>query len=184
MFKNSTVWHGGLQRLIDVITATPHLWLRDTRLKYLNLRIDLRDSKFLLSDRESGMATPADVYEAAAKSEEQNGTAAGTDAAWQLMQEAAIARASYSHGRDGASPTHEERADRQVHRCYVVHNIDLGLLLRQRDLIQKAADGCQLTAEECNELEGAVNAYDEMIDGAEGWMTCECGACGSYTRED
>lgn len=65
--------------------------------------------------------------------------------------------------------THEQRAAAQLHTDFMVRNVDLGLLLRQRDIVQKARDGHALSAEEQEELEGAINMYDALIDGAEDW---------------
>lgn len=49
------------------------LWLCDSRLKYLSLRIDTRDGGFIVSDRDGNQIEPERVMRAAVKSKEKFG---------------------------------------------------------------------------------------------------------------
>ncbi len=46
-------WNLDLAKFAKLVEDHPALWLRDARLKYLNVRIDTRDGGFILADRDN-----------------------------------------------------------------------------------------------------------------------------------
>lgn len=54
----------GLLELLQAIKDNPHFWPEDSRLKYLEVRIDTRDMGFVLWDRDRKAVTPDDVMNA------------------------------------------------------------------------------------------------------------------------
>ena len=58
--------------IIQDIRDTPHLWLEDTSLKYLTLRIDTRDGNFRLFDRNGKSVSIERVREAYGKALKRN----------------------------------------------------------------------------------------------------------------
>jgi len=50
--------------MVVLLKQHPHLWMVDSRLKYVNLRIDTRSGSFTMTARDGVRVTPEDVMEA------------------------------------------------------------------------------------------------------------------------
>ena len=66
-------WHDSVAAFAALIEANPGLWLRDMSLKYLELRIDTRDGRFIVFDRDHKRISP-DRAEIAARAARESGS--------------------------------------------------------------------------------------------------------------
>jgi hypothetical protein len=66
-------WNKDAAALAKLIQDSPRLWLCDSALKYLVLRIDTRDGGFVLADRDGKTIEPERVVRAAASAREKFG---------------------------------------------------------------------------------------------------------------
>lgn len=57
-------WNLGAAKLVALIEENPFLWLKLTRAKYVELRIDTRDGGFNLFDRDRQPLSPDDIVAA------------------------------------------------------------------------------------------------------------------------
>lgn len=67
------------------------------------------------------------------------------------------------------SLTNDQRGEQQKHTHVTIGPIDLALLLDQRDLYFRLAEGQELTREEMITLDGLVELIDHIVDECEGW---------------
>lgn len=58
-------WHKNVALFAKIIAENPGLWLRDSDLKYLNIRIDVRSGDFLVSCRDDEAISADRVVKAA-----------------------------------------------------------------------------------------------------------------------
>ena len=62
-------WHRELARFIALVEASRGMWLVDSPLKYLELRVDTRSGQFVLKDRDGNRISPDRVVAAARAAE-------------------------------------------------------------------------------------------------------------------
>ncbi len=72
-------WYDDLDRLVRLVREHPNLWLRNSQLKYLSIRIDTRFCRFVISDCDGNTINPGDVL-AAVEATYSEGIDRGTDA--------------------------------------------------------------------------------------------------------
>lgn len=69
-------WHHRADEFLRVVVEHPFLWLRLSKAKYLDIRVDTRDGGFTLRDRDGNLMDPEEVIAACRESVEQFGDAA------------------------------------------------------------------------------------------------------------
>ena len=57
-------WYEDVAKFCALVQSAPLLWLRDSQLKYLDVRVDTRSGTFKLSDRDGNIIRPERVQEA------------------------------------------------------------------------------------------------------------------------
>lgn len=62
-------WNRDIGLFAAVVKKSPGMWLKDSPLKYLDVRIDTRSGHFVLFDRDHKMISPDRVLQAAAAAE-------------------------------------------------------------------------------------------------------------------
>ena len=58
----SSKWNPSAVAFLQQVARKPDLWLDNSSLKYLTLRVDTRDGAFLLYDRNGNMISIEDVF--------------------------------------------------------------------------------------------------------------------------
>lgn len=58
------VWYVDTAKFMAIVQQHSDLWLRNSQLKYLNIRMDTRSGHFRLTDRDSRNISPIDVLDA------------------------------------------------------------------------------------------------------------------------
>lgn len=67
------VWHRDVAAFAKAVQDSPDLWLRDSALKYLEIRIDTRTGDFIVKDRDGNRVSPDRVIAAAQSSNGSEG---------------------------------------------------------------------------------------------------------------